>query len=260
MRYFFAVLLFFVCPFCFCADWVLEYKSVPEKADCSFIFDIKILSKKTDYKNNKKINISLKKEKEKKFTGVIENTNRKSCEFLIENKGLSLKAENPAGITIYPGADVSHNIITSQLFLPDKPVNVGDSWGSEITNPLSQRKLCITNRLMRVADNIASIVFTVRSPYSGSHISDMDGLMEQKLKDGSTFLLELDKRKGHAEIIGSGIWFFDVRKGTLAGSEQFFRFTSLVSDKDLSSAIGFDDLAYLDVNAHFIYDFKEENE
>lgn len=244
----------------FGADYSFEYKKLPEKVDCRFVFDINTDFSSKSSNSQRVVDFSSGKIADGKFTAsVVDNEDKNTArtgDYVLKNNGLNLEIKNLTGMSLFPKTEVNDSILTSQFVLPGSKIKVGDRWQSEIRNPMSDRKLYVSSVLLSVADNLATVFFSVKSPYSGEHIKENRQLMRQKLDDGSTFFLHLYKYRGHAEITGSGIWQFDIEEGCLVFSEQFFRFTSLVSDRELEEAEKLTDYIYMNVNLHSVYNFK----
>lgn len=260
MKICFILCLFLFPCLCFGNDYVFEYRSFPEKIDCQIKFDSHFEINNNLYDSKNIIDFSSGKINEGKFSAVFTNKKaykdeKKSCDYSLKLLKDRLVTENHSGTALFPETGMTDSVLTSQFILPDRPVKVGDRWHNFIKNPVSDRDVEISARLDRVADNLATVSFSFRSPFSDVHISDMKQLMAQKLEQGSTFWLRMEKYFGHAEISGSGFWDFDIEKGTLAYSEQNYRFTTLALDRKVDVE-NFDEYIYMDVNLKIIYNFR----
>lgn len=255
MKYLFFVLFIFVSSICFTYD--LQYKTMPSEINCDFQFVI------LNQKNNEKIhhltNIGFKTKsiENNELVGEINNNNiERTCKYSLKQTKNKLIIENISGLDLYPNTNMLDETITSQLELPDYPVKVGDTWVTKIVNPLDDKYVYISNTLIRVANNVATIFFSVKNPYRGNSIKTEQELMLQKAKDGSTFYFDLDNLAGHAEVSGTGVWTFDMDKGMIVDSNQFFKITSLMKRKDLKEIKEVSDFIYVDINMKFLYKFK----
>ncbi len=240
------------------AKYNFEYKTLPQSVDCIFDYDIKSQTKEGDiYRPNQvTVNVSLDNGL---YTGVIKNdimgvVASKRCDFELENNIKTFKVSNLSQ-RIHQSIDLPIDILSAQFTLPDIEVGVGDLWYSKVKNPLADKDLVLECRLIRVADNIATISYSVKSPFRPIPPVTERDLMGEKLKDGSTFYFKIDTLGGHAEITGSGMWVFDIEKGALLSSNQFYKVTSLMRVDDRADIKSVEDFIYVDVTIHYKYKF-----
>lgn len=255
MKYIYIFFLILISSICFSYD--LQYKTLPSEINCNF--DFKIFNQKDGKKINHFTNIDFKTKslENNELVGIINKDNEeRTCKYSITQTKEKLIIENLSNIDLFPNTNMLDETITSQLELPNYPVKVGDTWITKITNPLDNKDLYISNTLIRVANNVATIFFSVKNPYRGNLIKTEKELMEQKVKDGSTFFFELDNLAGHAEVSGTGVWTFDIEKGMIKDSNQFFKITSLMKKKDKKEIEKVSDFIYVDINMNFKYSFK----
>ena len=241
---------------------IYEYKSLPEKIECSIDLDISVRSPEGKV-SSLPVKIALDSGKiengafEAEFTNNISYRNeKKKSRYVIKNNKSFLDIEALSDISLYPETGMSHKIMLPVPSFPETDLSVGGRWQSETINPIYDSRLMISSRIMRVADKIATVYYSVKNPYIGNYIQDEEDLLRQKIEDGSAFYLRLDTLSGHAEISGSGVWFFDTAKGCVISGESFYKITSLMRKDNRAEIEKFNDFYYADIYMRCSYKFR----
>ena len=249
----------FLCVCVYSAEYEFNYITLPTKIDYKFKFDIQRQKQNNISVSSNIIEINSQKQNNKYIAALFDeknNLNKKDFQFSFDCDKKSLKTSILDDTKLYPNIDFSEDLLSSQFILPNGKIKVGDIWLSKIKNPLSNEDLSLECRLVRVADNIATVYFNIKSPFSPRQITTEKELMETKIHDGSTFYFEIERLFGYGEVSGSGLWIFDLEKGALLSSDHFYKITSLMgndSSKEIKSAENF---TYVDVTMNLKYKFS----
>ena len=259
MKKYILLLLIFFSVGTYGAKYNFEYKSLPKVLDYRFDYDIKSQTKEGVLQRPNLVTAYVTLDNGL-YSGVIKNdilgvVASKRCDFTLENEIKSLKVSN-LNQRIHQSIDLPEDILSGQFILPEKELEVGDLWYAKVKNPLADKELVLECRLIRVADNVATVSYSIKSPFRPVHVVTERELMEEKLHDGSTFYFKIDTLGGHAEITGSGMWVFDIDKGELLSSDQFYKVTSLMRVDDRADIKSVDDFIYVDVTIHYKYKFS----
>jgi len=268
MKFFYLVFLILIASAGFAQDGVLlKYGYTPYSIECNFKYDVKVENKTGVTYRPSYVNVKTSSSKMVKKDFVLDldieninpdnNLNRKNTyNFSYDEGNNKIVVGNSSKMSLFYLTDASDNVLTSQLIFPSKKVRVGDVWYTTISNPLENKSLLIENRLIRVTnENIAVIVFEVKNPFTNNDlVTDLD-LLNTKIKEGSTFDFRFNGFSGPAEIVGSGIWFFDIDKGMIKSSTQYYKIVSLMRSSKEISLENLEDFNYMDIFAQLNYKF-----